>query len=80
MSLSGSSGPRQSTRSLTGALTGKAKLDERKPLVLVKRTKKGVKRIVKPRQPTPVAYNLYVTATDALGQRSTKRLTLTVRP
>jgi hypothetical protein len=64
----------------TGTLSGKPKLAPRKPLVLLKRTKGHVKRIVRARAPLAVAYNLYVTATDALGQRSTKRLKLSVRP
>ena len=45
-----------------------------------RRTGKHVRRIVVERPPLPAAYSLYVTATDALGQRSTTRLRLTVKP
>ena len=64
----------------TGRLSGRAKLRPRKPLVLTRHTRKGVKRVVKQRPPLPLTYNLYLTATDALGQRSTKTLKLTVQP
>lgn len=66
--------------SATGQLSGKVKLKLRKPLVVERRTKKGVKRIVKHRPPLALTYNLYLTATDSLGQRSTQRLKLSVRP
>ena len=55
----------------TGNLSGTAKLDPRKPRIVVKRTGKHVRRIVVARPPLPGTYSLYVTATDALGQRST---------
>ncbi len=64
----------------TGNLSGTAKLDPRKPRIVVKRTGKHVRRIVVARPPLPATYSLYVTATDALGQRSTTRLRLTVKP
>jgi putative Ig domain-containing protein len=64
----------------TGRLSGTPKLKPRKPLVLVKRTKHGLRRIVKRRPPLPASYTLYLTATDALGQRDTQRLKLIVRP
>lgn len=66
--------------SATGQLSGKVKLKPRKPLVVERRTKKGVKRIVTHRPPLALTYNLYLTATDSLGQRSTQRLKLSVRP
>ncbi|HET9288773.1 MAG TPA: Ig domain-containing protein [Gaiella sp.] len=66
--------------SATGQLSGKVKLKLRKPLVVERRTKKGVKRIVTHRPPLALTYNLYLTATDSLGQRSTQRLKLSVRP
>jgi len=64
----------------TGKLSGTPKLKPRKPLVVVKRTKHGVKRVVKRRPPLPHATTVHVTATDALGQRSTRTLRLTIRP
>jgi hypothetical protein len=64
----------------TGRLSGSPKLKPRKPLVVVKKTKKGVERVVRKRPPLAVSYILYVTATDVLGQRSTKKLKLSVRP
>jgi hypothetical protein len=64
----------------TGRLSGMPHLVTPKPLVVVKHTKKGVRKIVVRRAPQSVAYNLYVTAVDALGQRATHKLRLTVRP
>ena len=64
----------------TGKLFGTAKLDPRKPRVVVKRHGKRVTRALVRRAPLPATYVLYVTATDALGQRSTTRLRLAVRP
>ncbi len=64
----------------TGNLSGTAKLDPRKSRIVVRRTGKHVRRIVVERPPLPATYSLYVTATDALGQRSTTRLRLTVKP
>ena len=61
-------------------LAGTPKLQPRKPLIVVKHTKQGPKRIVKKRTPKTATYNLYLTAVDALGQRSTQRLKLIVRP
>jgi hypothetical protein len=48
--------------------------------VVLKRTTHGVKRLVRKRPPLALSYTICVTATDALGQRSTKKLKLTVRP
>jgi hypothetical protein len=64
----------------TGNLSGTAKLTPRKPLVVVKRSGKHVRRVVVKRRPLPATYSLYVTATDALGQRTTTRLRLAVKP
>ena len=61
-------------------LAGTPKLQPRKPLIVVKHTKQGLKRIVKKRAPSTATYNLYLTAVDALGQRSTQKLKLIVRP
>jgi hypothetical protein len=66
--------------SATGQLSGKAKLKPRKPLLVKRHTRKGVERVVKHRPPLALTYNLYLTATDSLGQRSTQRLKLSVRP
>jgi len=63
----------------TGVLSGTAKLAPRKPLVVVKRSGKHVKRVFVKRRPLPATYNLYLTATDALGQRSTTHLRLSVK-
>jgi len=38
-----------------------------------------VKRVFVKRRPLPATYNLYLTATDALGQRSTTHLRLSVK-
>lgn len=64
----------------TGKLSGTAKLDPRKPRVVVKRVGKRAVRALVHRPPLPATYVLHVTATDALGQRSTTRLRLAVRP
>ena len=64
----------------TGNLSGTAKLTPRKALVVLKRSGKHVRRLVVKRPPLPATYSLYVTATDALGQRSTTRLRLAVKP
>jgi hypothetical protein len=64
----------------TGRLAGVPKLEPRKPLVLRRHTKHGVRTIVRHRPAKPVTYTLYVTASDALGQRATQKLKLTVRP
>lgn len=64
----------------TGSLSGIAKLDARAPRVVVKRAGKRVTRTVVRRPPLPASYLLYVTASDALGQRATMRLRLAVRP
>lgn len=64
----------------TGRLTGTPKLATRKPLVVTRHTKHGLRRIVKHRPAKPVTYTLYLTAVDALGQRATQKLKLTVRP
>ena len=61
-------------------LAGTPKLQPRKPLIVVKHTKHGPKRIVKKRPPQTATYNLYLTAVDALGQRSTQKLKLIVKP
>jgi hypothetical protein len=53
----------------TGTLSGTTKLKPTKPLVVLTRTKHGVRRILRKRPPHALSYNLYVTATDALGQR-----------
>jgi hypothetical protein len=66
--------------SATGHLSGKAKLKPRKPLLVKRHTRKGVERVVKHRPPLALTYNLDLTATDSLGQRSTQRLKLSVRP
>ncbi|HEX3289743.1 MAG TPA: putative Ig domain-containing protein [Gaiella sp.] len=63
-----------------GLLTGVPRLTQRKPLVVRIHTKHGVRTIVKRRPATPVSYMLYLTAFDALGQRATQKLQLTVRP
>ena len=67
-----------------GVLSGVPTLPSRKPLVKTKRVKtkggvKLVKRVV-PRAPLAHTYTLYVVATDALGQRDSQKLRLTVRP
>ena len=64
----------------TARLAGTPKLHPRKPLVVVKHTKRGPKRVVKKRPPQTATYNLYLTVVDAIGQRSTQKLKLTVRP
>jgi putative Ig domain-containing protein len=64
----------------TGRLTGMPKLAARKPLVLKRHSKQGVRKIVKHRPAKPVTYTLYLTAVDALSQRATQKLKLTVRP
>lgn len=64
----------------TGRLTGVPKLSPRKPLVVHRHTKRGIRTIVKHRPAKPVTYTLYVTAGDALGQRAIQKLKLTVRP
>lgn len=63
-----------------GNLSGTARLTPRKPLVVVKHAGKHVRRVVVKRAPLPATYSLYVTVTDALGQRSTTRLRLSVKP
>ena len=64
----------------TGRLTGTPKLAARKPLVVKRHTKQGLRTIVKHRSAKPVTYTLYLTAVDALSQRATQKLKLTVRP
>ena len=61
-------------------LTGTPKLQPRKPLIVVKHTKQGLNRIARKRPRQTATYNLYLTAVDALGQRSTQKLKLIVRP
>jgi hypothetical protein len=63
-----------------GTLTGTPKLKPRKPRILVKHTSKGTRRIAKHRPPVAATYNLYLVATDGIGQRATRKLKLTVRP
>jgi len=67
-----------------GVLSGVPTLPTRKPLVKTKRikTKGGMKvvRRVVARAPLAHTYTLYVVATDALGQRDSQKLRLTVRP
>jgi hypothetical protein len=67
-----------------GVLRGVPTLPARKPLVMTKRlkTKNGVKLLKKlvPRAPLARTYTLYLVATDALGQRDSQKLRLTVRP
>ena len=67
-----------------GVLSGVPTLPTRKPLVKTKRVKtKGAVKLVKrvvPRAPLAHTYTLYVVATDALGQRDSQKLRLTVRP
>jgi hypothetical protein len=46
----------------------------------VKHTSKGTRRIAKHRPPVAATYNLYLVATDGIGQRATRKLKLTVRP
>ena len=68
----------------SGVLSGVPTLPSRKPLVKTKRvkTKGGVTlvRHVMLRAPLAHTYTLYVVATDALGQRDSQKLRLTVRP
>jgi Putative Ig domain len=64
----------------TGTLFGTTKLKPTKPLVVLTRTNHGARRILRKRPPHALSYNLYVTATDALGERSTQKLKLTVQP
>jgi hypothetical protein len=63
-----------------GLLTGVPRLTQHKPVVVRIQTKHGVRKIVKRDRAKPVGYTLYLTAVDALGQRATQKLKLTVRP
>jgi hypothetical protein len=68
----------------SGELRGVPSLPARKPLVKTKKVKtKGGVRLVKrlvQRAPLARTYTLYLVATDALGQRDSQKLRLTVRP
>jgi hypothetical protein len=63
-----------------GTLSGTPKLSPRKPRILVKHTAKGTRRIAKHRAPLAATYNLYLVATDGIGQRASRKLKLTVHP
>jgi len=63
-----------------GRLTGTPKLKPRKPRILVKHTAKGTRRVARYRPPVAATYDLYLVATDGIGERTTRKLKLTVRP
>jgi hypothetical protein len=63
-----------------GKLTGTPKLKPRKPRTLVKHTPKGTRRVARHRLPVAGSYNLYLVATDGVGQRITRKRKLTVKP
>jgi hypothetical protein len=70
--------------SKSGELRGVPSLPARKPLVRTKKlkAKSGVRLVKKlvPRPPLARTYTLYFVASDALGQRDSQKLRLTVRP
>ncbi len=67
-----------------GVLEGRPKLPARKPRVTIKRvhTAKGIRRVrvVKHLKPLARRYTLYLVVHDALGQRDSQKLRLTVTP
>ena len=58
-------------------LAGTPKLRSRKP---AQASKRGQKKTAKRSTPRAATYNLYLTAVDAIGQRTTRKLKLVVQP